>query len=111
MTSQAAPPPTKPQEPPPRGDWADLPDEQLLDLRFSELGLTIAGSWIEDRLAALAREMNLAMAEVFEVATFYHHFDVVKESASAPPRRTSAFMTARRTPTAASTWARPSTRS
>ncbi|HUL53650.1 MAG TPA: NADH-ubiquinone oxidoreductase-F iron-sulfur binding region domain-containing protein [Opitutaceae bacterium] len=30
-------------------------------------------------LAALAREMGLSQAEVFEVATFYHHFDVVKE--------------------------------
>src|SRR5262245_60952800 len=29
-------------------------------------------------LAALATEMKLAMAEVYEVATFYHHFDVVK---------------------------------
>jgi NADH:ubiquinone oxidoreductase subunit F (NADH-binding)/NADH:ubiquinone oxidoreductase subunit E len=31
------------------------------------------------RLAALAQEMKLAQAEVYEVATFYHHFDVVKE--------------------------------
>jgi NADH:ubiquinone oxidoreductase subunit F (NADH-binding)/NADH:ubiquinone oxidoreductase subunit E len=30
-------------------------------------------------LAALAQEMRLAMAEVYEVATFYHHFEVVKE--------------------------------
>jgi formate dehydrogenase beta subunit len=30
-------------------------------------------------LVALAREMNLSSAEVFEVATFYHHFDVLKE--------------------------------
>src|ERR1044071_7099208 len=30
-------------------------------------------------LAALASEMKMAMAEVYEVATFYHHFDVVKE--------------------------------
>jgi formate dehydrogenase len=36
-------------------------------------------------LAALAREMNLALTEVFEVATFYHHFDVVKEGDAAPP--------------------------
>ncbi|MEW6767950.1 MAG: NADH-ubiquinone oxidoreductase-F iron-sulfur binding region domain-containing protein [Pseudomonadota bacterium] len=31
------------------------------------------------RLAALADEMKLAFSEVFEVATFYAHFDVVKE--------------------------------
>ncbi len=30
-------------------------------------------------LAALARELNLSQAEVFEVASFYHHFDVVQE--------------------------------
>src|SRR5690348_10529755 len=36
-------------------------------------------------LAALASEMKLAMAEVYEVATFYHHFDVVKEGETAPP--------------------------
>jgi len=35
-------------------------------------------------LAALAREMRLALAEVFEVATFYHHFDVVKEGEPLP---------------------------
>ncbi len=35
-------------------------------------------------LAALAKEMGLAYAEVYEVATFYHHFDVVKEGEAAP---------------------------
>jgi NADH:ubiquinone oxidoreductase subunit F (NADH-binding) len=36
-------------------------------------------------MVALAREMRLAMTEVYEVATFYHHFDVVKEGDAAPP--------------------------
>ena len=36
-------------------------------------------------LVALAEEMKLAMTEVYEVATFYHHFDVVKDGAAAPP--------------------------
>jgi formate dehydrogenase len=36
-------------------------------------------------LAALADEMKLALTEVYEVATFYHHFDVVKEGQAAPP--------------------------
>ena len=36
-------------------------------------------------LAALADEMQLAQTEVFEVATFYHHFDVVKEGDAVPP--------------------------
>ena len=36
-------------------------------------------------LTALAAEMKLALAEVYEVATFYAHFDVVKEGEDAPP--------------------------
>jgi formate dehydrogenase beta subunit len=35
-------------------------------------------------LAALAEDLKMAMAEVYEVATFYHHFDVVKEGVPAP---------------------------
>jgi NADH:ubiquinone oxidoreductase subunit F (NADH-binding)/NADH:ubiquinone oxidoreductase subunit E len=36
-------------------------------------------------LAALAQEMKLALTEVYEVATFYSHFDVVKEGEVPPP--------------------------
>jgi len=36
-------------------------------------------------LVALAREMALALTEVYEVATFYHHFDVVKDTDAPPP--------------------------
>ncbi len=36
-------------------------------------------------LAALAAEMKLALTEVYEVATFYSHFDVVKEGETPPP--------------------------
>jgi NADH:ubiquinone oxidoreductase subunit F (NADH-binding)/NADH:ubiquinone oxidoreductase subunit E len=39
-------------------------------------------------VVALAEEMRLAPAEVFEVATFYHHFDVVKEGQTPPPEVT-----------------------
>ncbi len=35
-------------------------------------------------LAALAQEMRLALTEVYEVATFYHHFEVVKEGERVP---------------------------
>jgi formate dehydrogenase len=35
-------------------------------------------------LVALAAEMRMALAEVYEVATFYHHFDVTKEGDAAP---------------------------
>jgi formate dehydrogenase beta subunit len=36
-------------------------------------------------LTALASELKLSMAEVFEVASFYHHFDIVMEGEQAPP--------------------------
>ena len=35
-------------------------------------------------IAALAHEMRLSMTEVYEVASFYHHFDVVREGEAAP---------------------------
>ncbi|MCA8880330.1 MAG: NAD(P)H-dependent oxidoreductase subunit E [Rhodobacteraceae bacterium] len=36
-------------------------------------------------LAALAELFRLAQAEVYEVASFYHHFDVVREGETPPP--------------------------
>ncbi|MDK3071680.1 NAD(P)H-dependent oxidoreductase subunit E [Sedimentitalea sp. JM2-8] len=39
-------------------------------------------------LRALAEEMRLSQAEVYEVATFYAHFDVVKEGETPPPALT-----------------------
>ncbi len=39
-------------------------------------------------LAALAHLMRLPMAEVWEVASFYDHFTLVKEGEQAPPART-----------------------
>jgi formate dehydrogenase len=39
-------------------------------------------------LVALADEMKMAMTEVYEVATFYHHFDVVKDGEAPPPEIT-----------------------
>ena len=48
----------------------------LLQDRFGHLGAR--------HLAALASEMGLAQTEVYEVATFYHHFDVVKEGGAVP---------------------------
>ncbi len=43
------------------------------------------GSLSAAHLRALAEEMRLAQAEVYEVATFYAHFDVVKEDEEPPP--------------------------
>jgi formate dehydrogenase beta subunit len=39
---------------------------------------------LHDRhLVALARETNVPMAEVYEVASFYHHFEILREGESA----------------------------
>ena len=43
----------------------------LINDRFGQLSA--------QHLAALAQELRLAQTEVYEVATFYHHFEVVKE--------------------------------
>ena len=46
------------------------------------------GQLAAPHLAALAQVLKLAQTEVYEVASFYHHFDVVKEGADgrvAPP--------------------------
>ncbi|HTD73021.1 MAG TPA: NADH-ubiquinone oxidoreductase-F iron-sulfur binding region domain-containing protein [Steroidobacteraceae bacterium] len=56
----------------------------LINDRYHQLGAP--------HMAALARLLGLAQTEVYEVATFYHHFDVVKESPDgslpAPPALT-----------------------
>ncbi|MFJ7568071.1 NADH-ubiquinone oxidoreductase-F iron-sulfur binding region domain-containing protein [Herminiimonas sp. NPDC097707] len=42
------------------------------------------GHLASSHLAALAQEMRLSQTEVYEVASFYHHFDIVKEGDTAP---------------------------
>ena len=63
---------------PPEGHRRDLLIEHLHRLNDAYRCLH------DHHLAALAREMNLPMAEVYEVATFYHHFEVVRGDAAAP---------------------------
>ena len=47
-----------------------------------------AGHLVAADLAALAALMRLPMAEVWEVASFYDHFELVREAETAPPPRT-----------------------
>lgn len=58
--TQPLPDPPVPTRPRPavRTDWPDLPDEQLLDVRFCELGLTIEGSSLQERLDQLHEELR-----------------------------------------------------
>ena len=51
----------------------DLLIEHLHRLNDAHRGL------LERHLVALAAEMRLSMAEVFEVASFYHHFEVIRD--------------------------------
>ena len=46
------------------------------------------GAIASARIVALADLMKLATTEVFEVATFYHHFDVIEDDSEAPPALT-----------------------
>ena len=46
------------------------------------------GALSATHLAALAEAMKLSQTEVYEVATFYHHFDVIKEGEAPPPALT-----------------------
>jgi formate dehydrogenase beta subunit len=62
-----------------QGLLGDRPRERHLLIEFLHLIQDEFGQISAPHLAALADEMKLAFAEVFETATFYAHFDVVKE--------------------------------
>ena len=64
--------------PPANGHRRDLLIEHLHALNDHYRGL------FERHLVALAAEMRLSMAEVYEVASFYHHFEVLKDDVMAP---------------------------
>ena len=64
--------------PPAEGHRRDLLIEHLHTLNDHYQGL------FERHLVALAAEMRLSMAEVYEVASFYHHFEVLRDDAAAP---------------------------
>ena len=57
MTRSPTPQSSRRSAPVTRTDWPDLGDEQLLDVRLCELGLTIEGSWLEPRIAQLNDEL------------------------------------------------------
>lgn len=63
----------------------DRPRRRDLLIEFLHLIQDRFGHISAPHLAALAEEMRLAQTEVFEVATFYHHFDVVREGETPPP--------------------------
>ena len=66
----------------------ERPRRRDLLIEFLHLIQDAHGHLSAAHLRALAEEMRLSMAEVYEVATFYAHFDVVKEDETPPPALT-----------------------
>ncbi len=66
----------------------DRPRRRDLLIEHLHLVQDTYGHLSAGHLAALAEEMRLSQAEVYEVASFYAHFDVVKEGADVPPALT-----------------------
>ena len=63
----------------------DRPRRRDLLIEFLHLIQDAYGHLSAAHLRALAEEMRLSMAEVWEVATFYAHFDPVREGEAPPP--------------------------
>jgi len=63
----------------------DLPRRRDLLIEHLHLIQDHYGHLAAAHLVALAFEMKMALTEVYEVATFYAHFDVVKDGPPPPP--------------------------
>ena len=66
----------------------DRPRRRDLLIEFLHLIQDTHGHISADHIAALAVEMRVGQAEIYETATFYAHFDVVKEGETPPPALT-----------------------
>ncbi|MCH2163435.1 MAG: NAD(P)H-dependent oxidoreductase subunit E [Marinovum sp.] len=71
-----------------RGLLGDRPRRRDLLIEFLHLIQDAHCHLSATHLRALAEEMRLSMAEVWEVATFYAHFDPIKENETPPPALT-----------------------
>jgi NADH:ubiquinone oxidoreductase subunit F (NADH-binding)/NADH:ubiquinone oxidoreductase subunit E len=68
-----------------KGLLGERPRDRDLLIEFLHLLQDRFGHLSASHLAALALEMRLPMAEVYEVASFYAHFDIVLEDEAPPP--------------------------
>ncbi|TMV07650.1 NADH-quinone oxidoreductase subunit F [Ruegeria sediminis] len=66
----------------------DRPRRRDLLIEFLHLIQDAHGHLSAEHICALAAEMKVGQAEVYETATFYAHFDVVKEDEVPPPALT-----------------------
>ena len=64
------------------------PRQKDLLIEFLHLIQDKYGYLSAQHLCALAEELKISMAEVYEVASFYAHFDIVKEDETPPPKTT-----------------------
>ena len=71
-----------------QGILGDQPRDASLLIEFLHRIQDDQGHLSAANLAALAHELKLSQAEVYEVASFYHHFDIVKETDQNPPQYT-----------------------
>ena len=71
-----------------QGLLGDQPRRRDLLIEFLHLIQDAYGYISAVHMRALAEEMRLSQAEIYEVATFYAHFDVVKEDETPPPALT-----------------------
>ena len=71
-----------------RGLIGDRPRDRDLLIEYLHLIQDEFGHLSAAHLRALAEEMRTGQAEVFEVASFYAHFDVVREGETPPPALT-----------------------
>ncbi|MEO1140353.1 MAG: NAD(P)H-dependent oxidoreductase subunit E [Pseudomonadota bacterium] len=71
-----------------RGLLGDRPRRPDMLIEYLHLIQDKFGHLSAAHLRALAEEMRMAQAEVYEVATFYAHFDVIKEGEVPPPALT-----------------------
>ena len=66
----------------------DLPRRRDLLIEHLHLIQDEYGHLSAAHLRALAEEMRMSMAEIYEVASFYAHFDVIKDDQTPPPALT-----------------------
>jgi formate dehydrogenase len=71
-----------------RGLLGERPRRRDLLIEFLHLIQDEYGHLSAAHMRALAEEMGLSMAEIWEVATFYAHFDPLREGEAAPPNLT-----------------------
>ncbi|SEO02595.1 formate dehydrogenase [Salinihabitans flavidus] len=66
----------------------DRPRERDLLIEYLHLIQDAHGHISAAHLRALSEEMRIGQAEIYEVASFYAHFDVIKEGETPPPALT-----------------------